>query len=208
MINLLPPEKKRQIIAAQDNVILFKYCIASLALALLVGSLVIVGYITLRSLRIDAEKAISDSQTQTEAYSKTQTEANEFKQNLSIAKTILDKEILFTQATLSIARTIPEGVILEAPLTLSSESFGMPITLSARGKTIQHAIILKTALEQSSDIFTDVHLTSVDKLPEETVYPVSIIISVIINPEIAKPSTETSQTIPLGAPQNTGDTQP
>ncbi len=184
MINLVPPEQKRQIRAAQTNVLLFRYCIASLFLAFSLASLVAIAYITMNNSKSTAEQALRDGQVKSAQYADVQKSATEFTNNLAIAKTVLDKEVKYTNVAIKIAQTLPSGIVLNS-LQLDAESFGKPMTLDAKGKSYNDALRLKTAFEQSSD-FSDPHLLSVSKSDTDGDYPFAISISVIIKPEISK----------------------
>ena len=186
MINLLPPDRIRQIHAGQDNVVLIRYCLASLVLTVPLAGLIIFSQITLTSQKNEAEKTISDNLEKAREFSLVQQSATEFQNNLKVAKTILDKEVRYTNAALTIARTLPSGIILQS-LDLNSSSFGEPIVLSALGKDNNDAVRLKTAFEDSSS-FSEAHLISVSKTPNaDNGYSVGISISVIMKPEIARP---------------------
>lgn len=183
MINLLPPEQKRQIRAGQSNTLLLRYCIASLILATILFIPVAGAYFIINNSKKSAELAIQESDSVSASYQKVQQEANEFSSNLSTAKAILDKDVKYSKIALEIAKEIPAGIVLGS-LSLDSKSFGQPIALNASGKTYDHALALKSALEESS-IFKDVHLQSVTR-GEEGEYPITININVTINPEATK----------------------
>ena len=186
MINLLPPEQKKQIRAGQSNVLLFRYCIASLILAVVLGAIVTITYFTMQKSKQTAETALEEGQLKNAQHMSVQQAATEFSNNLAIAKTVLDKEIRYTSVAIKIAQVLPSGVVLDS-LQLDAQVFGKPIVLSARGRSYDDAIRLKTAFEQSP-LFQDPHLLSVSQSSEEggDDQSVTISISVIISPEIAK----------------------
>lgn len=186
MINLLPPDRIRQIHAGQDNVVLLRYCLASLILTIPLAGLVIFSHLTLTNQRNEAEKTISDNLEKAREFSIVQQSATEFQNNLRVAKTILDKEVRYTNAALTIARALPSNIILQS-LNLDSSSFGEPIVLTALGKNNYDAVRLKTAFENSPS-FSEAHLISVSSNQDaNNGYNVNISISVVISPEIAKP---------------------
>ena len=185
MINLLPPDNKRQIYAAQSNVLLLRYCLASLALAALLAGIIGIAYLTLNNSKVAAEESIRDSEARSSQYTDIKVRADRFKNNLATAKAILDKEVRYTAIALQIAQTIPEGIVLQS-LQLNAQSFGETTVLDARGKTYDDAIRLKSAFE-GSEYFKDIHLLSVSYASEEgsdSQYPISIQISVIVDQEI------------------------
>jgi Tfp pilus assembly protein PilN len=185
MINLLPPEQKRQIRAGQSNFLLVRYCIASVLLAVLLFALAGGIYMIMNNSKKGAEAAIQQSTAKSSEYQEVQQEATEFSNNLATAKTILDKEVRYSQIAVRLAQALPSGVILSS-IQLNSENFGQPMTLTASGKSYEDALRLKSALEQSP-YFSNVYLGSVaQSSTEDTGYPVAITINVTISPEIAK----------------------
>ena len=186
MINLLPPQEKRQILAGQTNIILWRYCIVSLLLAGLLFIITGGVYYVMARAKADAESTIETSNRETAKYQNVQQQVTEFTNNLTTAKTILDKEVRYSKIAVKIAQALPSGVVLQS-LSLDAKTFGTPTTLSALGKSYDDALRLKTNLEQS-DAFQDVHLSSVAQSTSEdaTEYPISIAINVTINPEVAK----------------------
>ena len=185
MINLLPPDQKKQIRAGKSNVLLLRYCVASVALAGVLGTIIVFTYFTMQHSRSTAESALEAGQRQSAQYANIQQAASEFSNNLAIAKTVLDKEVRYTSAAINLAQALPAGIVLDS-LQLDSQTFDKPITLSARAKSYDDAVRLKTTFEQSS-LFRDPHLISVSQSEGNSDYPVSVSISVIISSEIAKP---------------------
>ncbi|OYX42125.1 hypothetical protein B7Y94_04105 [Candidatus Saccharibacteria bacterium 32-49-12] len=193
MINLLPPDDKRQIKAGRANVLLIRYCIASGLLAVLLFALVGIVYYMMENSKKVAEATIEESKSRSAKYDQVQLKAQEFSNNLKIASSILGKEVRYSEIAVKIAQSLPEGIALQS-LELNAETFGQPTTLNATGRSYDDAIRLKTAFEQQSDYFENVHLVSVsqgggssgpDSAPQEA-NGISIQISVVIKPEIAK----------------------
>lgn len=189
MINLLPPEQKRQIIAGQSNTLLLRYCTLSIALTILIFAMAGAIYLVLMNSMRMAENTIASGNEKSLAYQKDETEANEFKKNLATAKAILDKEVTYSLVAVRIANSLPPNIVINS-LQLDSSTFGQPVTLEASGKTYSDAISLKTALEKSS-YFNNVFLESVSEQSnssesERPPYPVNISINVTIDPGIAK----------------------
>lgn len=186
MINLLPQEEKRQIIAGQTNRLLLRYCFITIALALLLFAYIGVSYFIMMNTKATAEKTIADGNQQLNQHQEVQRQAKQFSDNLKVAKAILDKEVPYSKIAVKIASALPSNIVLQS-LDLDATAFGKPVTLAARGKTYNDALALKTSLENNSQIFQDVHLVSVTV--EENAkdnYPVAISVSVIIRPEVIK----------------------
>lgn len=182
MINLLPPETKRQLRAARANVLLFRYTVL---LAVSVGFLAIGTisvYFVMGAIKNNAENTITDNHSQISNYTAVQAEANEFRSNLSTAKSILDNEIIYSDTVLDIARIIPSGVVL-SNLSLNAESFGSPMVINASAKSYDRAIALKTSLEQSG-MFSDVQFSTISGSTGEggsSSYPYSVTINATLN---------------------------
>ena len=187
MINLLPSTTKRQLRAARANVLLVRYTVLSAAVVVFLGLGVASVYLVMSATKSNAENTSLENQSQISDYTKVQAEAAEFRTNLSTAKTIMDKEVIYSDTVLSIARIIPSGVVL-SNLTLDSTSFGSPITINANATSYQHAVNLKSALEQS-DIFTDVHFTSIGdggSGEQSGKYPYTVVLSATLKQKDAK----------------------
>lgn len=187
MINLLPPDIKKQIRAARVNVILVNYCLLITATALLLGMVFVVGFWADMNDRAVAEKARHDNDVAAQAYGETRTQAETFSKDLGVAKTILANNVSFSQLILDIASVVPQGVILN---TLSLDSTAAtaaanndsPIDISGRAKNTQAIINLKNSLE-ASPIFENVSIfnavradfdTLTDPTPTIVNYPYSI----------------------------------
>lgn len=187
MINLLPPEAKREIRAGQANVLLLRYCIATLMLAVFLAVVIAGVYYVIASSQRSAEQAMQEGNRKIASYQPAEREYAQFSSNLATAKSIISKDVRYSVISQKIGQALPQNVVLES-LTLDASKFGTPLVLNARGKSYDDAISLKTSLEKSS-LFEDVHLVSVARANSEegkNNYPVVISISVIIRQEVAK----------------------
>ena len=200
MINLLPPEHQHQLRAARVNVLLIRYVILSLAAVLLLVAAAGASFLILSMTKSSAESVIADSNQKASEYQSVDAEAKEFKSNLQTAKTILDKEVRYSQVLVAIAQTLPKNTVLES-IALDATNFGTPTTLSAQTKSYEDALVLKSSLEES-DIFSNVHLESITSSAaggadgggnpdggggsSDSEYPISVSINVTINKEVAQ----------------------
>lgn len=188
MINLLPPQEKKQISAGRVNVILRRYCIVSLMFAGLLFLTIGGFYLFLENSRSVAQNNIDEGNSKLAQYQSTQKEINEFTKNLTAAKAIIGGEAHYSSIIPKIAGRIPSGMVLDS-LTLDTSALDKPLSLTALGKTRDDAIRLKTSLEES-EIFKDVHLESIvysdGKSEKPADYPVTITISVTPKPEVLK----------------------
>lgn len=194
MINLLPDDKKKEIRAGRANVILLNYVIMSIGAAVLVGLIVVGAYATQSISRANAQGRVAESDQAAAKYADTKKEADEFRSNLATAKQITDKQTYYSKLLLKIASVVPQGVVLDS-LELNPANFGSEATLSAHAKTYEDALQLKSTFQKSTQLFSDVHFSSIQTGGGETsdtggaadtAYPVSISLSVIINKDAVK----------------------
>lgn len=182
MINLLPPEHKRDIRAARTNTLLIRYnllLVGVLAFLLLAIGVV---YVYLSNSKASADMTIKENKEAVAGFAATEQEAQTFRQNLATAKEILDREVNYTDVILNISRALPSGSIL-TNLSLDASSFGKETTLAAQVKSYDKAIALKDALSQSG-LFTDVHFQSITSSSNAD-YPITVNLFVTFKKEAA-----------------------
>lgn len=186
MINLLPQEDKRQLNASRANTLLLRYNIFLLGALGFLGLAIGVTYFYLTATQASAEQTIAESQARVADYDEIDAKAKQFRANLTTAKQILDKEVTYTKAILAISNLIPEGIIIQT-LSLDVTTFGTPTTLTANAKSVDAAIRLKDAF-QDSDVFSDVHFASIETAAggDTSDYPVTVNLNLIISKDVAK----------------------
>lgn len=163
MINLLPPESQRQIRAGKTNVLLLRYCITTVLLAIPLFGLVIGVQLLMDNSRTSAEAVISENEARSKEYDQIRTNYADFKANLDIANSVLSQEIRYSRVILAIAKSLPASICLDS-LSLNSGMFGTPIEITASGSDYSHAIIFKSALEEQTKVFENVHFRRVAKV--------------------------------------------
>lgn len=183
MINLLPDDTKRDIRAARMNVSLLRYNIITIIAAALLVCFCLVFYVLLNSAQSSSASKSSDNTTKAKSFDTVRAQADDYRNNLTIAKQILDKSFNYTSIIFAITELLPSGVVLDN-LTLNATDFGKQTSFSARTKTYNDATKLKESFEKST-IFTNVHLqnlsdTSGDKSASNE-YPVLVTISAVFN---------------------------
>ncbi len=184
MINLLPPEHKRDIRAARANTLLIKYNFLLIGVfAFLLLSIGVV-YVYLNNTKAAAEVTMQENEAKVSGFASTKEQAEQFRQNLSTAKQILDKEVNYTKVILKIAQSLPAGTILTG-LSLDAATFGKETALSAQTKSYDQAIKLKDALAQSG-LFTDVHFQSIAASTNSSDYPITVNLMVTFDTKAAK----------------------
>ena len=183
MINLLPPEEKRQLRAARTNTLLLRYNLSLVGAVVFLGLAIGVTYVYLSNTKVSAETLISENRARVADFAEVQTQADVFKANLATAKQILDNEVVYTKVMLAIAALLPNGTILDK-LSLDSQTFGTETTLSARATSYENALRLKEAFEKSS-LFTNVHFQSINS-GGQAPYPLTVSLNVTIKKDAAK----------------------
>lgn len=192
MINLLPDETKRDIKAARSNVVLLRYNLLTVIAA---GCLVIVCAFFFFVLSNDKSNAVSknsENQAKAASYASTKAAANEYKQNLATAKTILDKSVDYTSTIFEISKLLPPGVVLDG-LTLTADDFGKQKTFTANAKSYADATKLKENF-QNSKLFTNVFFQTINNQnvsssqsssSTDSAYPVQVVLSAQLNKVVA-----------------------
>lgn len=185
MINLLPPEEKRQLRAARTNSLLLRYNLLLLGAVIFLAASIAITYFYLSTTKANAETVISENNAKVGGLASVQADATTFRTNLATAKQILDNEVIYTKVILAIAALLPSGTVLDR-LNLDSQTFGTETTIAARVKNYDLALKLKDAF-QSSPLFTNVHFQSITS--SSTVgdqYPLTVNLNVTIKKDAAK----------------------
>ena len=185
MINLLPPNEKRQIIAGRANIILVRYVFILVFGIAFLGLFTLTIYLLITNIKTNAEDTILQNSGKTSSCSSVQAQATVLRSNLTTAKSILDNEISYSSAILRIAQIVPDGVVLNG-LSLSSSTFGTPTTITARAKTNAAAVALKDAFQNYPLYFSNVSFQSLNASSNSSDYPIVVVLNVTINKEAAK----------------------
>jgi Tfp pilus assembly protein PilN len=183
MINLLPPEEKRQLKAARTNTLLIRYNVFLLSAVVFLGIAVGITYVYLTNTKGSAELLISENKAKVSDYAVVESEAQQFRSNLTTAKQILDSEVTYTKVMLAIAALLPNGTVLDK-LSLDAQTFGTPTALSAQAKSYDTALKLKEAF-QNSPLFSDVNFQSIVS-STNSAYPLTVNLNVTIKKDAAK----------------------
>lgn len=182
MINLLPPDAKKELSAGRANRLLLRYLVFSQIL--IVVTIIIIGlfYVNLRSDH-QAHQANVDANLQKSKHMvDSQKEVSEFRTNLATAKQILGRQVNYSAVTLRVASVIPNGVILDQ-LTLDPETVNKPVKLSARASDDLAVQRLKDALN-ASEYFSEAHYDTVSRDNSVEGYPFSITMTVTFTQEL------------------------
>ena len=181
MINLLADDKKKEIRAGRANVVLLRYIVMTLIAGVVLVAIVIGAYFSLNLSRTLAQDRVEQNVVERNSYSQSVAEAKDFRSDLLTAKTILDKEISYSTAILKIARSIPTGIVIDS-LSLSPETIGQPISLTAHARDKNAALNLKTSFENNKELYSNVQIDSIDfGSTSSGSHPVNIVLTVTIN---------------------------
>ncbi len=183
MINLLPDSHKAEIRAARTNVLLIRYIAILIAAITTLGGLVAGSYIALNGARDSAEQKVAENQQRVGQYQSIKAQADAFRSDLTVAKSILDQHISFARLVYKIADAVPKNVILDG-LALDPQTFGTKITITASAKSFEDAAKLKDSFARKQDVFSSVEIQSIQSGASNgsgTDYPVKVNLGVVIN---------------------------
>lgn len=183
MINLLPTQEKREILAGRTNRLLVRYIVL---LAIVTGLMVIAFafvWLYLDNTRSANQAKIDQYEASSHQLATEQQAINAFRSNLQTAKTILDKQVNYSSIILRIAQTIPSGVVIDQ-LSLDPKTLGTPTTLTVRAQSEAAVLALKTALT-SSPYYSNAHFDTI-ALPDSSTnkYPYQVTMTVTLTREL------------------------
>lgn len=184
MINLLPPESKKQLAAGRANRLLLRYLVLFLSLAILTMVIFAAVFLHLRGSKQFHQNTVESNAQRAVSMAKSQKEVAEFRTNLATAKNILGKQINYSSIALKVANSIPGGVILDQ-LTLDSEAINQPTKLNARAASEDAVRTLKESLN-SSPYFSDAHYDTVSRALSDDRYPFEVTMTVTFTEELLK----------------------
>lgn len=181
MINLLPDEVKTDMSAARMNVVLLRYNIVVLASIAVLALFCLTFFLILKNSQTVAVSTKNDNSGKAASYANVRKEAEEYRNNLTVAKSIFASAITYTEILNSITKLIPSGVVLDS-LNISDSTFGQQNSFSAHAKSYVAATKLKENF-QSSKLFSNVYFQSLtaSNSPSDSSYPVSVVISAKLN---------------------------
>lgn len=186
MINLMPPEEKRQLRAARVNTLLLRYNFLLLGAVLFLGLAIGLTWVYLSNAKASAEITQAENDARVSNMQTIETDAQKLRTNLAIAKQILNNEVTYTKVIFTIASLMPRGTVLDG-LNLDAKTFGTPMPLVAKASTYENALALKDSL-QSSPLFSDVHFQSIaaNSGSQQIQYPLTVTFSVTIKKDATK----------------------
>jgi len=163
MINLIDPERKRDIAAARANVRLLQYCIMMVSLAALITLIYGAGFWLIHQDEQAVNQRLDEQSSQSQKYVEVQKEAEAFRKNLTVAKRILGVETTYSSFLTTLGADMPSGAVLtnltigKAPAVKGKPTNAM--VLEARATDYTTVLELKRKLEESK-LFEDVNILS------------------------------------------------
>ncbi len=182
MINLLPPDDKKQLVASRTNSLLLRYSIL-LGVFVAVLAIEIVGMTFVVDLgKSQNEAVIQENEVKTAGYAATRQKAEAFRSNLATAKYILDKQVPYTTLIFALAGNLPAGAVIDT-LSIDPAAFGTPTTLTVNTTSYQKAIDVKNSLQNAkvndtTPLFTSVSFQSVTASESASNYPYTAVYNI------------------------------
>lgn len=183
MINLLPTNEKREILAGRTNRLLVRYLF--LLLIVIVMTLAAFGFVWyyLETTRSASQARIEENEASSRQLLSRQQAIASFKTNLKTAKTVLDKQVNYSTILLRVSSTIPAGVVLNQ-LTIDPATIGTPTTITARARSESALLKLKDSLTQSP-YYSDAQFGTITKADDSSDgYPYQISMTVTYAKEL------------------------
>ncbi len=186
MINLLATNKKNEIRAARNNVLLMRYIWMLILAIVFILSVLYVSYNVLAQTKANNDILIESNDTKAGVYSTTKAQVDSLSSSLSETKTILDQEILYSKVLVKLGQQMPPGTIIDT-LTLNQAAFaGTPVSVKVYAKTSNDVVTLRSQF-QSSPLFSSVNFQSVvENGGGIEGYPVSIDMTLTLNKAAAR----------------------
>lgn len=183
MINLIPPDEKRQMRAGRTNIVLTRYIIISLGTFLFLLVAIGFAYYILTSIKASADGLLANNQTKVDASTNASAQLQQFQVSLNKARTVFASDINYTTVFTRLGNIIPDGVVLSS-FSISPTSFGTPTTLQAYAKNNAGITALQSKL-QGSPYFSGVTLQSITTTSDST-YPVTATFALTVSQGITQ----------------------
>jgi Tfp pilus assembly protein PilN len=176
MINLLPPDLKKDYLYGARNTLLKNWALAFAAGLIGLGVLATYGLVTLQksSNSYSTQVAVAQKQLDDQNLKGTEKQVKELSSDFKLVVQVLSKEVLFSKLLRQIATVIPSNAILTG-LTINQVSGGIDITAAA--KDYQNATQLQLNLQDPANkIFSKADIVSItcSASAQNTAYPCAV----------------------------------
>lgn len=148
MINLLGADDRRQLRASRLNVILGRYVLLLLVLAVFITGALAYGKYLLMQEEQTAIRVSEQYIGEKNFYAADVQKGTDFSKDLATAKSILTNEIFMSDVAFAISQTLPSQSVIRQ-LDLTSASLNEPMTLEILTTSYEDAVITKDAFEKS-----------------------------------------------------------
>ncbi len=159
MINLLPPDDRKQLAAARTNSLLIRYVFLLGVFFVILLLEIAFTYVLLDNDQVRYQATIDENNTKNVAYLPVKRNEEQFRSNLATAKVILSQQIPYTDIIIKIAQALPTGVTIDH-LTLDPTTFGQETQVSVKAASYGELIATKTKL-QNSNVVSDVQFQDI-----------------------------------------------
>lgn len=159
MINLIPPNKRRELQAMRHNAILVRYVLIAIVFFAVTVLIHIGTFLLLRQAEVANTTQSESHLAKANEYEDVHRIAQEYTKNLTAAKALFDSSIPYPEALSNLAKTLPSGVIIDT-VNLEAGIIDQPGTLTAHAVSYDAAVALKDAFSNST-IATGVSIASV-----------------------------------------------
>ena len=147
---------------ARINVVLVRYAVMLVSLLLLIGLIYGIGFWLVEAEKNAVSEKLASQSEQSKAYAAVEKEAESFRDNLRIAKNILDKETSYSIFLTTLAKDIPSGTVI-VNLSLGGNTTAQKgLTVDARTTSYVKVLELKQSLEDS-ELFENVSLVNTSR---------------------------------------------
>ena len=144
MINLLPPNDRRQLAAARTNTLLVRYVVVLPILIIAMIAEMGAVYFFMNSIQTNNRRVIAENETQAARYADVKKKGSEYKKN---AKSILDTQFPYTAVLTAIAQALPEGASIEQ-IAIDAQKLNTPSEIKMRVQSYQQAVDVKNILQK------------------------------------------------------------
>jgi hypothetical protein len=192
MINLISYDKKAEIKAGRQNVTFLNLLFITAAAIILVSVLLGVSFAALVTGRDAATKRVEENQNKVASYNTDKERISKYVEQLSTTKSILDKEVNYSQILLAIGSSLPQDAIIQN-LSIEPANFDNSLSMVVYSRTRDSMISVKNNMQKKPDIFSDVQFESVDfekctdspdKPREKTSYDCEATLRVVFNKKV------------------------
>lgn len=173
MINLLPPNSRKDIDFARRNTLMLRACLA--VLAVIAGVLLLYGfghfYLSTSTEKYEKDIATLRASLQEQNIDGTKAEIQDLSGSVKLALQVLSREILFSKLLRQAGAVMPAGSSLSS-LEISNDQKGVDITAGVQSYQVGTQVQVNLA-DPNNKLFDKVDLVSVECNTQNSQYPCS-----------------------------------